>query len=146
MDFIIISFNTPEYKEMVDLRTKILREPLSLSFTEKELKNDEEDILFGAFLPNGGRLVACCILKPLENGEVKLRQMAVDEDQQGKGMGTAMLSFAEYAATREGFLKITLHAREVAVGFYQKYGYEIIGEPFVEVGISHYKMVKIISK
>lgn len=146
MDFLIISINTPEYKEMVDLRTKILREPLGLSFTEEELGKDEEDILFGAFLPNGGQIVACCILKPLGNGVAKLRQMAVDKGQQGKGLGTAMLSFAEYVATQEGFKEIELHAREIAVGFYQKYDYEIIGEQFMEVGIPHYKMKKILSK
>lgn len=146
MDFIIISPDTPEYEEMVNLRTKILRIPLDLSFTKEELKKDEGDMLFGAFLPSRGRLVACCILQPLGNGVAKLRQMAVDEDMQGTGLGTAMLAFAEYAATQEGFDQIVLHAREVAVGFYQKYDYKIVGDLFLEVGIPHYKMEKYLSK
>lgn len=146
MDFIIISLDTPEYEQMVNLRSEILRKPLGLSFTENELKDDEGDILFGAFLPNGGEIVACCILKPLESGVVKLRQMAVDKEMQRKEIGTAMLSFAEYVATKEGFDQIVLHAREVAMGFYLKYGYEVIGESFLEVGIPHYKMAKHLSK
>lgn len=146
MDFIIISINTPEYEQMVNLRSKILRKPLGLSFTEEDLKQDEGDILFGAFLPNGGKIVACCILKPLANGVVKLRQMAVDEDMQRTGMGTAMLAFAEYVATQEGIEQIILHARELAIGFYEKYDYKIIGGLFLEVGIPHYKMGKYLSK
>lgn len=145
MDFIIISLNTPEYEQMINLRTKILRKPLGLSFTEEELKRDEEDMLFGAFFPNGGQIVACCILQPLGNGVAKLRQMAVDDESQGIGMGTAMLSFAEYVATKEGISQVILHARKLAVGFYQKYDYKIVGDLFMEVGIPHYKMEKLIN-
>ncbi len=70
--------------------------------------------------------------------------MAVDNTVQKSGLGTAMLAFAEYVATKEGFEKITLHARKVALGFYEKYDYKIVGSEFTEVGISHYEMEKLI--
>jgi predicted GNAT family N-acyltransferase len=35
-----------------------------------------------------------------------------------------------------------MHARQTAVGFYQKLGYSITGEPFEEVTIPHYIMEK----
>ncbi len=35
-----------------------------------------------------------------------------------------------------------MHARESAIGFYQKQGYEIQGEMFTEVSIPHFQMEK----
>ena len=37
---------------------------------------------------------------------------------------------------------MTLHARQVAVPFYERLGYSIVGEPFEEVSIPHFKMEK----
>jgi len=38
---------------------------------------------------------------------------------------------------------MVLNARKTAVGFYEKLGYEKIGEEFPEINIPHYKMRKI---
>jgi predicted GNAT family N-acyltransferase len=35
-----------------------------------------------------------------------------------------------------------MHARKTAMGFYEKLGYEKIGDEFTEVTIPHYKMEK----
>lgn len=142
----IIKYKSTEYDEMVALRHKILREPLGLSFSEEDLEKDEKDFLLALFLPTTNQIIACCILTPLDDKIVKLRQMAVDDSIQKSGMGTAMLSFAEYVAVKEEFEQIELNAREVAVGFYQKYDYEILGDKFTEVGIPHYKMKKQLDK
>lgn len=138
----IIEYRSLEYEEMLALRTKVLREPLGLIFTEEDLEKDRDDILLALCLPRTHKMVACCILTPINDRVVKLRQMAVDDKEQNLGFGTNMLSFAEYVAEKEGFEKIELHARKVAVGFYQKYGYKIIGEEFTEVGIPHFEMKK----
>lgn len=138
----IIKYRSSEYDEMVVLRHKILREPLGLSFTEQDLMKDKEDFLLALFMSRTHQMIACCILNSIDDKIVKLRQMAVDGSVQKSGMGTAMLSFAEYVAVKEGFEYIELNAREVAVGFYQKYDYKIFGDRFVEVGIPHYKMKK----
>ena len=142
----IITYKSAEYDEMVALRHKILREPLGLSFTEQDLAKDEQDILLALFMPRTNKMIACCILSPVGEGLVKLRQMAVDNANQREGIGTAMLSFTEYVAAKEGFIRIELNAREVAVGFYQKYDYQITGNKFIEVGIPHYKMEKQLNR
>lgn len=142
----IIKYKSPEYDEMIALRHKILREPLGLSFSEQDLKKDETDFLLALFLSTTNQIIACCILTPLDDKIVKLRQMAVDDSIQKTGVGTAMLSFAEYVAVKESFQYIELNAREIAVGFYQKYDYEILGDKFTEVGIPHYKMKKQLDK
>ncbi|HRF26714.1 MAG TPA: GNAT family N-acetyltransferase [Ferruginibacter sp.] len=35
-----------------------------------------------------------------------------------------------------------MHARDSAVGFYEKLGYKVIGEGFMEVNLPHHLMVK----
>jgi len=39
---------------------------------------------------------------------------------------------------------MVLHAREAAIPFYLRLGYELEGEPFTEVGIPHRRMVKLL--
>ena len=140
----IIKYGIREYEEMLVLRTKILRTPLGLNFSEEDLERDKDDFLLVIRSSDNQCIVACCLLTPLDKKTGKLRQMAVDHTVQKSGLGTAMLAFAEYVATKEGFEKMTLHARKIALGFYEKYGYKIVGNEFTEVGIPHYKMEKII--
>lgn len=125
---------------MVNLRNDILRKPLGLSFTDDELEREKDDILMGAF--EDDRLLGCCLLTPMDPKTVRLRQMAVPNSMQGKGVGRALMIFAENIARDLGYKKLCMHARKTAVGFYQKLGYGISGDEFVEVTIPHYIMEK----
>lgn len=136
----MIDHGTKEYQQMVNLRNDILRKPLGLSFTDDELEREKDDILMGAF--EDDRLLGCCLLTPMDPKTVRLRQMAVPNSMQGKGVGRALMIFAENIARDLGYKKLCMHARKTAVGFYQKLGYGISGDEFVEVTIPHYIMEK----
>jgi predicted GNAT family N-acyltransferase len=138
----IIDHNSEEYKKMVQLRFQVLREPLGLNFSHTELDREREDILIAAF--DDDELLGCCILTDQagEPATLKLRQMAVKGNLQGKGVGNQMLHFAENIAKDLGNQKVMMHARENAIGFYQKQGYKIVSDVFEEVSIPHYKMEK----
>lgn len=125
---------------MVNLRNEILRKPLGLSFNDEELEREKDDILMGAF--EDDRLLGCCLLTPVDSGTVRLRQMAVPNSMQGKGIGRALMIFAENIARDLGYKKLCMHARKTATGFYKKLGYNISGEEFLEVTIPHYTMEK----
>lgn len=140
----IIEYNSKEYHEMVELRNQLLRKPLGLSLLKDELQNEEHNIFIGYF--DDGKLEGCCMLVPLENHSIQLRQMAVIAGLQGKGIGRTIMQFAENLSRDKGFKKIMMHARESAIGFYQKQGYEIKGEMFTEVSIPHFKMEKHIRR
>ena len=75
---------------------------------------------------------------------VLLLQMAVLNNLQCKGIGRALMIFAENIARDRGFKKITMHARKTAIGFYEKLGYKVCGEQFEEVTIPHYIMEKML--
>jgi len=125
---------------MVHLRHEILRKPLGLTFDEAELENEKEDILIGAF--EDDRLLGCCLLSPMDTSTIRLRQMAVPNSMQGKGIGRALMIFAENIARDQGYRKLCMHARKTALGFYEKLGYAVSGEEFTEVTIPHYIMEK----
>lgn len=135
-----IDFGSKEYQLMVELRMDILRKPLGLSFTKEELEKEKEDILIAAF--DEEQILGCCILTKIDTQYMKLRQMAVQNKLQGKGIGESIISFAENLTRDKGFKYLKMHARDTAVGFYEKFGYAIQGPEFKEVNIKHYLMIK----
>jgi predicted GNAT family N-acyltransferase len=136
----IIDHGTKEYQQMVNLRMDILRKPLGLSFDPVDLEKEKEDVLMGAF--EDDRLLGCCLLTRQDQHTMRLRQMAVPNSMQGKGIGRALMIFAENIARDLGYKKLCMHARKTALGFYEKLGYSASGEEFTEVTIPHYIMEK----
>jgi Acetyltransferases len=136
----IIDHGSREYQQMVQLRNDMLRRPLGLTFTPEELEKEKDEILIGAFEEE--KMLGCCMLIKQDPATVRLRQMAVLNNLQGKGIGRALMQFAENIARDRGFHKITMHARKTAVGFYEKLGYRVCGEEFEELTIPHYIMEK----
>ncbi len=136
-----IEFGTPEFDEAVWLRYEVLRRPLGLEFTPEQLAEEYNQIHLAAYAPDG-RLLAYLNLTPVDADIVKMRQVVVAQAQQGSGVGTALVAESERLAAQLHFKKMSLHARQVAVPFYERLGYAIVGEPFEEVGILHFKMEK----
>ncbi len=125
---------------MVRLRYELLRKPLGLQFSDEELAREKDDVLLGAF--EDSKILACCVLSKIDDDTVRLRQMAVNKKQQGKGIGNSIMNFAERIASDMGFRKVTMHARNNVIGFYQKFGYRVVGNEFIELGIPHHIMQK----
>lgn len=129
-----------KYRRMVALRDAELRKPLGLAFSEEELQAEGHCHHLAAF--RGEALVACIVMQPLDAHTVKMRQVATAAAFQRQGIGRQMAGFAEQWAWEKGFRTITLHARLVAVPFYEKMNYARVGDLFTEVGIPHYRMQK----
>lgn len=135
-----IDHGTAEYRQMLQLRYEILRKPLGLQFDEAELEREKEDILIAAF--EDEKMLGCCLLTKADNNTVRLRQMAVLNNLQGKGIGASLMNFAENLARDRGYKKMVMHARKAVVGFYEKQGYKTLGDEFTEVTIPHFVMEK----
>jgi predicted GNAT family N-acyltransferase len=135
-----IDHGTPHYEQMVQLRSLILRQPLGLSFSAEDLAREKDDILIAAF--DDDDMLGCCILTPVSNEVLRLRQMAVGGNLQGKGIGASIMSFAENLARDKGYRKIIMHARDNVIGFYEKFGYKVCSDQFTEVNLPHHVMEK----
>lgn len=136
----IIDYGSPEYMQMVKLRDIILRKPLGLGFTKEDLEQEKDNMFIGAFEED--RMLGCCMLVEEQPDIVRLRQMAVLNDLQGKGIGRALMNFAENLARDRGYKIVRMHARNTVIGFYEKVGYKVKGDPFIEVTIPHFVMEK----
>ncbi|WP_067149600.1 GNAT family N-acetyltransferase [Pseudotamlana agarivorans] len=79
----------------------------------------------------------------VDNQQYQLRGMAVLEAYQGMGIGNSVLQFGEAYLKSKNIKTIWCNAREVAIRFYEKCGYQIFGEPFdiPDIG-THFTMQK----
>ena len=131
---------SPDYALAVVLRSDILRKPLGLEFTETQLGSESASFHLTAW--EDDVLVGTLLLTPLEGASIQMRQVAVDDRKQGFGIGRLMVAESEAEAARRGFTRMMLHARDSAVGFYEKLSYERVGDEFIEVGVRHQEMEK----
>lgn len=137
-----IPFGTPAFDESIRLRYDILREPLGLDFEAKDIAEEYRQIHLGGY-DESMRLVACLVLNPIEDeNATKMRQVAVAENFQKKGLGTLLVAESEKLAKERGFNKMVMSARVTAVPFYERLGYKKSGRKYTEVTVPHYKMQK----
>jgi predicted GNAT family N-acyltransferase len=135
-----IMHGSKEYDQMLKLRYEILRKPLGLTITPEDIEQEKKDTLIASF--DDDEMLGCCILTKMDEQTVRLRQMAVQRNQQGKGIGEAIIHFTENVARDKGFKVLMMHARDTAIGFYERFGYSVRGEQFTEVNIQHHAMEK----
>jgi len=138
----IIQYLSPEYKESLILRDNILRKPLGRNIYDEDLKKESDDIHMVALAD--GKIEGTLVLRDLGDRKVKMRQVAVSENMRNLGIGRKLVEQSETIAREKGFRKIVLNARRGALKFYKKLGYEIVSEEFIEIGISHFRMEKIL--
>ncbi len=141
-DIRVIEYGSPEYQDMLLLREALLRTPLGLTFSQQELQREISDRLIGCFHPKQSVLLGCCMLTPIDENIVQLRQMAVVEKYQHRGIGKKLVRFAEGEARQSGFATIIAHARKPAVPFYERSGFIKEGEEFTEVTLPHFLVKK----
>ena len=91
------------------------------------------------FSMEDGRVLAYLRLLDLGDGVVKVGRVLTTDRM--RGLGKALMN-AGAAAARERFCAKTLvlDAQEYAIGFYEKCGFSVCSDVFMEEGIPHVKM------
>jgi predicted GNAT family N-acyltransferase len=136
----IIDYGTADYQKMVKMRDEILRRPLGQSFSNAELEEEKKNLLIGAF--EDDQMLGCCMIVENDPLKAQLRQIAVLNNLQGKGIGRALVLFAENLARDHGYKKMCMDARKNTVHFFEKMGYKVTGDEFIKLTIPHLKMEK----
>ncbi len=81
-----------------------------------------------------------------DRGKVaKIGRMAVLPEGRRRGTGRALLDAALELARRHGIERAELSAQEYVVAFYEKAGFRVEGERYLEAGIPHRRMTRGIS-
>ena len=76
----------------------------------------------------GGKVRGYIVLIPREDGALLLDNIGVDPLWQRRGLGKALLAFAEREAARLGLNRIAVYTNEAMtenIGWYQKFGYAV---------------------
>jgi len=140
--FIDIEFGSGRYKELLDLRYKILLQPLGLKFLDSFREEEANFLHIGCIDNSTDELIGGLILAPVDNDEIRVMQVAVDVVHQGEGIGRKLIEYAESVAKEIGYERIVMHAMLSVVGFYEKMGFKQDSDLFEEKGISFIRMVK----
>ena len=134
---------TPEqWGEYFDLRWRILRAPWD---QPRGSEKDEFDEIADhvAVRDQEGRLLGVGRLHLNNEKEAQIRYMATEEDCRGLGVGQAIIIKLEELARARGVERIVLNARDNVIGFYQRFGYTVIGPgPTLFGKVKHSKMEK----
>ncbi len=137
----------PLYEQAVELRERVLLEPIGIDMPTLESMFPGSEEAFEHFVavvahPKGERVVGVVCLQPEREGRGKLMQMAVDPQRQREGIGRKLVVALERRAFGElGLRELYCHARHDAVSFYEGIGWTVVGDPFEEAGIEHRRMV-----
>ena len=93
-----------------------------------------DDDLAGTFhlgARDGDAIVGVATFVPRDDGVWQLRGMAVEPERQGEGIGRAILDEAASRLRRAGAALVWANGRDTAIGFYQRAGWEVVGEGYV---------------
>jgi len=124
------------YADALKLRTLVFVEEQKI---DARLEIDEnEDAASYVVVYADGLPASTGRYRETEKG-IKMERFATLSEYRGKGLGRIVLNeiLKQIGSTDR---TVYLHSQESAVGFYLKNGFKVIGDPFYEAGIKHYKM------
>lgn len=131
-----------QMKQAIDVRLDVFVHeqgvPLALEIDGK----DEQSVHWIA--TSNDRVCGTVRLRPMHEKQVKLERLAVRSEARRQGIARALIVEAERYAQQVGATEIVLHAQVQALPLYEQLGYEIASPLFLEAGIEHRTMKKII--
>ena len=131
--------DSSEVEAALDLRRRVFCEEQGVTLEADQDGRDGEALHLVAV--DDGRLVGTCRLL-FDGGLARLGRMAVEPELRGRGVGAAILDAAEGESRHAGAHTIRLHAQTAARSLYERGGFEIRGDEFMEEGIPHLTMEK----
>ncbi|RDV15557.1 GNAT family N-acetyltransferase [Pontibacter diazotrophicus] len=139
----VIEPATPEeFQKYYRLRYETLRQPWGQPEGSERVEDDATAI-HAMLVDDDGEAVGICRLHMNTPQEGQLRFMGIRKDKQGQQLGNQLMEYLEARAKALGAMTLTLQARENAVNFYRRNGYEVVEETYILFGtIQHYRMTK----
>ena len=139
---IITPVSPADFASYYQLRYAVLRAPWQQP-PGSERAADDDRATHALLVDDAGQALGVCRLHLNTPQEGQLRFMGIRQDRQGQQLGDLLMQYMEERAKAMGATTLTLHARENAVNFYRRNGYEIVEESYILFGtIQHYRMTK----
>lgn len=134
---ILIPESAIDFARYYDLRWRILRAPWG---QPRGSERDELDAHSWHRMACLSERIPVGVARLHLNGptQAQIRYMAVEADCRKRGIGTALTQVLETQARELGASEIVLHARDEALGFYARLGYEMTGPAHTLYGSIHH--------
>ena len=98
-----------------------------------------------AWLTQDNELAATGRLVEKPTGVAKIGRITVKRSFRGTGLGRQLMTHLLEASRQRGFTVTRIHAQVHAIPFYEKLGFEVEGEPFIEDNVPHVVMQRSLS-
>jgi predicted GNAT family N-acyltransferase len=141
-----IAYGSEEYNQAAQLRYRLFYQEHNIPF-ESIFDSQEEKYLHLAITAcPSNYLLAYGQLGQNRFKEFQIYQMVVEPKYQGLGLGMCLLQVLCESSIERGGSLIFLNARVEKMPFYQKFGFESVGEIFASsmTGVPHIKMQKVL--
>lgn len=108
----------------------------------QDLDNRDQDS-FQIWAEEHGEVLGCLRVFMYDSTRAQIGRVVTSQKIRGKGWGLELMKIG-IRTVREhyGNVPIMIHAQAYAVGFYEKAGFRISSEQFLEDGIPHYEMTR----
>lgn len=142
---IIITRDAEGRKQAQDIRQAVFifeqQVPEELEIDKWDTHPDTTHVLL---VDEQGTPAGTARFRPYGNGIVKIERVAVLASRRQCGAGRVIMEAIEKAAVTAGYHMMKLGAQLQARPFYQRLGFQAQGDEYMDAGIEHIDMIKII--
>ncbi|MCM3512906.1 MAG: hypothetical protein PWR19_162 [Carnobacterium sp.] len=141
MEFIwTVDLTSGYYNDAISIRKKVFVEE---QHVPPELEIDDlEDKTIHVIGYLEDKAVSTARLYQKNDTTFKVQRVAVSLDFRKQNLGNQLMLEIERYAKEKQVNQLILDAQDHALSFYEKLGYQIEGDSFMDAGIPHHKMVK----
>jgi predicted GNAT family N-acyltransferase len=141
-----IKYGSNEYQQAVELRHRLFYFEHNISLKAIANSQEEQDLHLVITTAEENQVLAYGRLAQKSFNEFQIYQMVVEPTYQKQGLGKRILETLIKAARDRGGKFLSLNARVTKTKFYQKFGFEPVGEVFASsmTGVPHIRMQRAI--
>ncbi len=123
------------WEETIPVRHEVLWPEKESSFCKVE--GDEDAMHYGVLVNDA---LVCVASVYINSDQARLRKFATLKKFQSRGIGSAVLSYILEDLSKLPLKCFWFDARESAIGFYKKFGFEKVGSRFHKSEVPYFKM------
>lgn len=132
--------NQLEKEQAFAIRRKVFVEEQKVPLHIEMDEHDDGAIHFIAYQLE--QPIAAGRIREVETGLGKVERVCVLSEYRGQHIGVMMMNGMEEYAQTNGIFRLKLNAQTHALAFYEKLGYEITSDEFMDADIPHKTMEK----
>ena len=137
-----VEYYSPEYRQAARLRYRLFYQEHNIPYQSIFEPQEPQSQHLVITKQKKHQVLAYGRLDRKSFDKFQICQMVVEPEYQRQGLGTMILLKLTKVATNQGANLVVLNARVAKMQFYQRYGFEPIGEmfPSSSTGVPHIKM------